>query len=300
MSFQCVFVLSKCINQTWSLSGWCGPSPAAFSTEDRGRAEASLAWKNEWWCHSHWPWISTSCTPLPRSSSGWNETLGEHCFVWRKPEEREWGGSSAQKKTDGGLRPEGSLLVSKCTWSGAGKHDSVWEAQLWGVKFIMVWRMSLHHVPWMESEPVKKSTHTDIKLEDEKVPVIKKYKWSGSSEHYQWRVWLWPGWGSKLGSALQTRLTELSLGRWGSGWTVAALQNFPKLWSTAEPCFRHCRGGGDTLKACAQNLQIYMRVWVHITTDAAGSGWSGEQQPDCAGDWAAGLCNVAGCGASCS
>lgn len=46
---------------------------------------------------------------------------------------------------------------SKCTWSGAGKHDSVWEAQLWGVKFMMVWRMSLHQVPWMESEPVKKS-----------------------------------------------------------------------------------------------------------------------------------------------
>lgn len=30
----------------------------------------------------------------------------------------------------------------------------------------MVWRMSLHHVPWMESEPVKKSTRTDVKLED--------------------------------------------------------------------------------------------------------------------------------------
>lgn len=31
----------------------------------------------------------------------------------------------------------------------------------------MVWRMSLHHVPWMESEPVKKSTRTDVKLEDD-------------------------------------------------------------------------------------------------------------------------------------
>lgn len=44
------------------------------------------------------------------------------------------------------------------------------------------------------------------------------------------------------------------------------------------------QGRGDTLKTRAQNVQIYMRVWVHITTDAAGSGWSGEQQPDCAGD----------------
>lgn len=33
------------------------------------------------------------------------------------------------------------------------------EAQLCGVKVIMVCRMSLHQVPWMESEPVKKSTN---------------------------------------------------------------------------------------------------------------------------------------------
>lgn len=37
----------------------------------------------------------------------------------------------------------------------------------------MVWRMSLHHVPWMESEPVKKSTHTDVRLEDVKMIVSK-------------------------------------------------------------------------------------------------------------------------------
>lgn len=54
----------------------------------------------------------------------------------------------------------------QCTCSGAGKQDSVCDAQLWGVKFIMVWRMSLHQVPWMESDPVKKSTHKNIHLED--------------------------------------------------------------------------------------------------------------------------------------
>lgn len=43
-----------------------------------------------------------------------------------------------------------------------------------------------------------------------------------------------------------------------------------------------------------------MKLWVHITTDAAGSGWSEVQQPGCAGDWGAGLCSAAGCGASCS
>lgn len=40
------------------------------------------------------------------------------------------------------------------------------EAQLCGVKVIMVWRMSLHQVPWMESEPVKKSTDKRENLED--------------------------------------------------------------------------------------------------------------------------------------
>ena len=47
-----------------------------------------------------------------------------------------------------------------CTCSGAGKQDRVCEAQLCGVKVMMVCRMSLHQVPWMESEPVKKSAHT--------------------------------------------------------------------------------------------------------------------------------------------
>lgn len=41
-------------------------------------------------------------------------------------------------------------------------------------------------------------------------------------------------------------------------------------------------------------------VRVHITIDAAGSGWFGAQQPDCVDDSVAGLCSVAGCGASCS
>lgn len=31
----------------------------------------------------------------------------------------------------------------------------------------------MHHVPWMESEPVKKSTHTGVKLEDAGIPVRK-------------------------------------------------------------------------------------------------------------------------------
>lgn len=43
-----------------------------------------------------------------------------------------------------------------------------------------------------------------------------------------------------------------------------------------------------------------MTVFFHITTDAADSGWSEVQPPDCADDLAAGLCSVAGCGASCS
>lgn len=52
----------------------------------------------------------------------------------------------------------------QCTCRGAGKQDNVCEAQLCGVKFIMVWRMSLHQVPWMESEPVKKSTNKTQKF----------------------------------------------------------------------------------------------------------------------------------------
>ncbi len=59
------------------------------------------------------------------------------------------------------------------------------------------------------------------------------------SDLYQWRVWLWPRWGSRLGSAPQTRLTEPSLGRWGSGWTGAAPLNSPRLWSAAELCSQH-------------------------------------------------------------
>ena len=46
---------------------------------------------------------------------------------------------------------------NKITCSGPGKQLRVCEAQLWGVKLMMVWSMSLHQVPWIESEPVKKS-----------------------------------------------------------------------------------------------------------------------------------------------
>lgn len=59
------------------------------------------------------------------------------------------------------------------------------------------------------------------------------------SEGYLWRAWLWPGWGSRLCSAPQTRPTEPSWGRWGSEWTVAALPNSPEPWSTAGLCSQH-------------------------------------------------------------
>lgn len=222
----------------------------------------------------------------------------------------------------------------QCTCSGAGKQDSVCEAQLWGVKFIMVWRMSLHQVPWMESEPVKKSTNKTRKFRrplrlNLQVSVsyehksMKGHEQTGKwdtvikkiySEGYLWHAWLWPGWGSRLCSAPQTQPTEPSWGRWGSGWTVAALPNCPELWSTAGLCSQHWgeRHKDKVMEHVPPDDSFFV---VHIiqaayrrfcwynkafTTDAAGSGWSGEQQPDCAGDWAAGLCSAAGCGASCS
>jgi hypothetical protein len=58
------------------------------------------------------------------------------------------------------------IIQDQITCSGAGKQLSVCEAQLWGVKFMMVWSISLHQVPWIESEPVKKSKHkqADVKI----------------------------------------------------------------------------------------------------------------------------------------
>lgn len=188
------------------------------------------------------------------------------------------------------------VLVSKCTWSGAGKHDSVWEAQLWGVKFIMVWRMSLHHVPWMESEPVKKSTHTDAKLEDVE-STVSKDEWIQRAIPVtcvaRARVRIKARFSSS-DSADRTVFGSLRK-RVNCGCTSELPNAVIKRRAVLSTLERRATRWKHMLK-----MESDMRVRVHITTDAAGSGWSGVQQPDCAGDWAAGLCNAAGCGASCS
>ena len=69
------------------------------------------------------------------------------------------------------------VCVCVCTCSGAGKQDRVCEAQLCGVKVMMVCRMSLHQVPWMESEPVKKSAHTQQVSHQQSLCAIRKDGW---------------------------------------------------------------------------------------------------------------------------
>lgn len=134
---------------------------------------------------------------------------------------------------------------------------------------MIVCRMSLHQVPWMESDPVKKSAHTGSRWQikrdgfqsntmirsEAKSETMAKMKRAAKTNkpkttlqmrlqklsEYRWRVWLWPEWESGRDSALRIRLTKLSLGHWGSGWTAAAPPSSPKLWSGAELCSQHFR-----------------------------------------------------------